>query len=316
LPLSIGAKLTVRVLQLRPQVVLSIVQPEDPASTLTSRYASFSRANPEALRDIFLTGRDIFGDAPLLAALPGKTQKILRSIVAVLDSLMFSTASGKDQFSLKNYLSNLGMLLEFDLRQAIEGKNDLNDLKQDGLKGLLLKLAVELKAQEAKENSPESLRNLGKLIEFTEKAVKTIEGFQIINVQSGAKEGDIFFQIPVVLPGDVRMADLYINTEKDKNDPDGGRRHQVVMFLSLDALGEMMVEASLTGNKLGCVLKIADPAVQEFISGFVRELEKNIRDIGFADVYLTCIHSDSIGKTKSEYYQQLFFDRDAINVFA
>ena len=317
LPLSKGERLTVRVEQLQPQVVLSIVQRGgDRASAIMSSYAAYSSANPEALRDIFVIGRDILNETSLLATLPEGAKKIIGKIADIIDSLMLSGASGKDQFSLKNYLANLGMFLEFDLRQALEGKKDLKNLKQESLKGLLQRLSVELKVAQGRENSPDELKILARLAEFSEKTIKTIEGYQIINMQSATKEGEFFFQLPVVLQQEIRTADLFISGEKAKKGANGGNRYQVVMFLTLDALGEMMVDASLNGNRLGCVLKFADPAVGEFISGFTAELEKNIREIGFADVLLSCVHSDSIGKARSDCYQEVFFDRGAVNVFA
>ncbi|MHB8829996.1 MAG: hypothetical protein ACYC6Q_10775 [Syntrophales bacterium] len=317
LPLSKGERLTVRVEQLQPQVVLSIVQRGgDRSSAIMSSYAAYSSANPEALRDIFVIGRDILNETSLLATLPEGAKKIIGKIADIIDSLMLSGASGKDQFSLKNYLANLGMFLEFDLRQALEGKKDLKNLKQESLKGLLQRLSVELKVAQGRENSPDELKILARLAEFSEKTIKTIEGYQIINMQSATKEGEFFFQLPVVLQQEIRTADLFISGEKVKKGANGGNRYQVVMFLTLDALGEMMVDASLNGNKLGCVLKFADPAVGEFISGFTAELEKNIREIGFADVLLSCVHSDSIGKARSDCYQEVFFDRGAVNVFA
>ncbi len=317
LPLSKGERLTVRVEQLQPQVVLSIVQRGgDRSSAIMSSYAASSSANPEALRDIFVLGRDILNEASLLAALPEGAKKIIGKIADIIDSLMLSGASGKEQFSLKNYLANLGMFLEFDLRQVLEGKKDLKNLKQGSLKGLLQRLSVELKVAQGRENSPDELKILARLAGFSEKTIKTIEGYQIINMQSATKEGEFFFQLPVALQQEIRTADLFISREKAKKGANGGNRYQVVMFLTLDALGEMMVDASLNGNRFGCLLKFADPAVGEFISGFTAELEKNIREIGFADVLLSCVHSDSIGKARSDCYQEVFFERGAVDVFA
>jgi hypothetical protein len=251
-----------------------------------------------------------------LENLPEGAKGIIGRIVNILDSLMLTSATAKGQTFLKNYLANLGMLIESDLRQVLEGKTDLQYLQQDSLKGLLQQLTAELKAQQEKENSPANLKILDKLLEFSEKAVKTIEGHQLINAQSGKNEGNFFVQIPVVLPHDVRMADLFINTEKERKDAKGGKRYNVSMFLNLDALGEMMVDATLTGNRLGCVLKFSDPAVAEFIFGFTTVLEKNIREIGFADVSFKCIQSDSIEKAKADCCRYLFPDRAVVNVFA
>jgi hypothetical protein len=181
---------------------------------------------------------------------------------------------------------------------------------------LLQQLANELKAWQGRENNPDNILHLSKMIEFSERAVKTIEGRQVLNAHSFSSEGSGFFQIPVFLPNDVRAADLFINTEQDKNEGGEGRKYNVAIFLTLDALGEMMVDASMAGGKLRCVLKFADPEIKEFISSFMDDLEREIRGIGFGDVLLNCIHSSSIGKSRMDCFQDVFSDQEAINVFA
>ncbi len=316
LPLSRGEKLTVRVEQLQPQVVLSIVRNADSSSSIISRYASWSRANPEALKDIFTLGREIFGEGVRLEALPERARSIMAGILNSIDSFMTTGASAKDTFSLKNYLTNLGLMLEFDLRKVIEGKKEIKDLNREVLKVLFQRLSEELKAGQSKENSAEDIHNILKILDFSEKAIRTLEGLQIINTQSEADEGRIFLQIPVVFPDDVRTADLFVRTEKDNMEAGGVKRYHVAIFLSLDTLGEMMADATLTGNKLLCVFKFENPAAREFVSGFTGELERNIMEIGFGDVLLNCVHSDSVEKTRREYHQEFFSGFDAVNVFA
>lgn len=316
LPLARGDRLTVKVEQLQPQVILSIVQNEEPAAALLTRFAASSRANPEALKDIFLLGRDILSQASLLETLPETAKQIIAKIVNIFESLTFSFASSKEQFSIKNYLANLGLFLEFDLRQVVEGKKELNQVRKDSLKVLLQQLATELKAWQGRENSADNLQQISKMIEFSESALKTIEGHQALNAHSFSSEGNGFFQIPVFLPHDVRAADLFINTEQDKGEGGEGKKYSVAIFLNLDALGEMMVDASMAGGKLRCVFKFSDPEVVEFISDFMDDLEREIRGIGFGDVLLHCMHSSAIGKSRMDCFQDVFSDQEAINVFA
>ncbi len=319
IPLSRGEKLAVRVDQLHPQVKLSIVQPEDSSSAMINRYTSYSRANPDAMKEIFLQGMELFNDGDMLPSLPKAVREIGGKLSVLLNALIFSKNSGKEpvQTPLKGYLADIGVTLESALRQALEGKSDVKNVRQDSLKALLQKFGDLLKIEQEKENSPETVKNLAKLVEFSEKAVKTIEGQQIINIQTGGREGNVFLQVPVALPNDVRVADLFINTEEEDGGGAGeGRRYNVSMFLDLDALGEMMAEASLFGNKLRCTLKFSDPATADFVSVFTGDLEKNIRQIGFGDVSLSCVHSDAIGRAKNECYRELFSDRETVNVFA
>jgi hypothetical protein len=318
IPLSRGEKLAVRVDQLHPQVMLSIVQPEDSSSAIINRYISYSRANPDAMKEIFLQGLELFNDGDMLPSLPKAVRDAGGKIAVLLNALIFSNKSEKGpvQTPLKGYLADIGVTLESALRQALEGKSDVKDVRQDSLKALLQKFGDLLKIEQEKENSPETVKNLAKLVDFSEKAVKTIEGQQIINAQSGGREGNVFLQVPVALPNDVRVADLFINAEEDGGGAGEGRRYNVSMFLDLDALGEMMAEASLFGNKLRCMLKFSDPATAEFVSVFTGDLEKNIREIGFGDVSLSCVHSDAIGRAKNVCYRELFSDREMVNVFA
>jgi hypothetical protein len=318
IPLSRGEKLTVRVDQLHPQLTLSLVRPEDAAAAIINRYASYSRANPEAMKELFLQGMEMFNDSDSLSALPKTAREIGAKVASLLNTLVFSRESGNapTSASLKGYLANIGMLLESALRKAVEGKADVKTVQQDSLKALLQGLADELQALVEKENNPETLRNMQKFADFAEKAVKTIEGQQLMNSASGTNDKTVFLQVPVALPNDVSVADLFIDTEEEGAGAGEGKRYNVSMFLDLDALGEMAAEASLFGNKLRCVLKFSDPATAEFVSVFSGELEKSIREIGFGDVSLGCVHSDAIGREKGEHYQDIFTDREVVNVFA
>jgi hypothetical protein len=173
----------------------------------------------------------------------------------------------------------------------------------------------ELQVIRQRENSKENIKNITQLIDFTEKSIKTIEGHQILNLQSSIKNEGYFFQIPVFLREEVSTADIFIDTQKEGKGSNSKKRSHVLIFLDLDALGDMMVDASLAGNSMGCVFKFADPSAKEFFSSFIGELENKITEVGFETVFLNCVVDNSIEKTKGDCFREFFPDRDAVNFF-
>ena len=112
----------------------------------------------------------------------------------------------------------------------------------------------------------------------------------------------------------IRTGELFIETEKDGDGATAGKRYHVVLFLNMDALGDIMVDASLAGNKLGCLFKFDDPEAQQFFSTFLDDLKNSISMLGYECGFLNCMTSKSINETKEDYHRELFSDRCAINV--
>jgi hypothetical protein len=77
-----------------------------------------------------------------------------------------------------------------------------------------------------------------------------------------------------------------------------------------------MVDASLAGNKFGCVFKLNDQEAQQFLSAFLDDLKNSIKTIGYECDYLTCMTSNIIKETQEDYHRELFSERCAINILA
>jgi hypothetical protein len=317
LPLTKGEKIMVKVEQLNPQIILRILNREGTSSLIINEYNRNYSANPEALRDMFRTGRDIFNQESLMELLPEKAKESIRSILKIMDVLVFSPISLKNPLFIKDYISNLGLLMESNLMKKIRDKRDITNLNaEEGLKGFLIKLSEELRAQRMDGNDvgKEDLQKIAQLTKFTETSIKTIENQQMINISYKEGSGNYVLQIPILYPDGIRTGELFIETEKDGDGDTPGKRYHVVMFLNMDALGDIMVDASLAGNKLGCLFKFDDPEAQQFFSAFLDDLKKSISMLGYEWGFLNCMTSETIKETIEDYHRELFSDRCAINV--
>jgi len=318
LPLSKGEKLMVRVEQLTPQIVLRAINRQEASSLIVTEYTSTYRSNPDALKDMFTIGKDILNQKSLMDLLPEKAKESIRSIIKIMDASVFSTATMKNPLFVKDYVSNLGLLLESNLRKMIQEKGENSNPKSvETLKGLLMKLSEELKPQLIAENiaGKENAQKVAQLAKFTETAIKTIESQQMINVSYKVNDANYVLQIPIFFPEGIKTGELFVEAEKEGEGGSAGKKYRVVMFLRMDALGEIMVDASLAGNKLGCVFKFDDPEAKEFFSAFVGDLEKAVSLLGYECNSIKCISLEALKETRECYRRELFSDRDAVNVF-
>jgi hypothetical protein len=316
-PLTKGEIIMVKVEQLNPQIILRILNREDTSSLIINEYNRNYSANPEALKDMFKMGRDILSQESLMDLLPEKAKGSIRNILKIMDALVFSPMSLKNPLYIKDYISNLGLLLEYNLMKNIQKNGDIKNLKpEEGLKGFLIKLSEELRAQGMDGNvaSKEDLQKIAQLTKFTETSIKTIENQQMINIPYKEGSGNYVLQIPILYPDGIRTGELFIETEKDGDGDTAGKRYHVVMFLNMDALGDIMVDASLAGNKLSCLFKFDDLEAQQFFSTFLGDLKNSIRMLGYECGFLNCITSKTLKETKEDYHRELFSDRCAINV--
>jgi hypothetical protein len=318
LPFTKGEKIMVKVEQMDPQIILRILNREGDSSLIINEYSRNYSANPEAMRDMFRMGKDILNQESLMGLLPEKAKESIRNILKIMDALVFSPMTLKNSLFVKDYISNLGLLLEYKLMKNIQEKGGTANLNpEEGLKGLLLKLSEELRTQRMDGNiGIEDLQKIVQLTKYAETSIKTIENQQMINISYREGSGNYVLQIPILYPDGIRTGELFIETEKDGDGNTAGKKYHLVMFLNMDALGDIMIDASLAGNVFGCLFKFDDPEAQQFFSTFLNDLKKSISILGYKCGFLNCMTSETINETREEYHRELFSDRCAINVLA
>jgi hypothetical protein len=317
LPLAQGEKIMVKVEQIHPQMVLRILNRESTASLILNESNRSYSANPESLKEMFEIGRDILNQKALMELLPEKAKENIKNLLKIMDTSVFTATSMKNPLFIKDFISNLGLLSEHNLMKIIQNKGDICSLSADkNLKGYLIALSEELQVQRVDVNSigKDDQQKITELIKYVERSIKTIENQQMINIPN--REGDINYvlQIPILHPDGIKTGELFIETEKQGDGHTGGKKYHVVMFLNMDALGDIMIDASLVGNRFGCLFKFTDSDAQQFFSPFLDDLRQSITTQGYDCGFLNCITSETISESKEDYHRELFSERCGINV--
>ena len=129
-----------------------------------------------------------------------------------------------------------------------------------------------------------------KLSAFVTSSLKTIESHQVINYLFQEHEGKYLFQIPILFPENMGLAEIFIKFE-DKNSEGMGRQKQksVMFLLNMDALGEIIIDAKIVGKNIGCILKCKHNELRNFILPFLDELRGSLKDLEYKVDYLECV---------------------------
>ena len=121
--LNAGDKIQVKVETIYPQLVLRIIEGGYSEESNLADYLRWYRSNPEALSHMMTEAMRQFNSADLgklLRYLPGAN---FQKIFTILKSLLFSTETKGSNF-IRDYLSNLGLTMESQLRKVIEGRSE------------------------------------------------------------------------------------------------------------------------------------------------------------------------------------------------
>ena len=289
-----------------------------PSNTLYNGFLKIFLGNPEALMEIFQKGQEVFNQQSLARLLPETAKNALENVIKMIDPLLCSPKSLTNSLFLKDYAARLGLSLEGDWLDFVR-QDSANQRPAESLKSALLKLAGELTGllKESGSLNPEELPKLTHLAKFTEASLRAIETQQMINVPSQENDNKYLLQIPLLFPEGIRTGEIFI--ELEKNGPGGqgkNKKSHVVMFLSMDKLGDMAVDASLSDNKIACVFKFTDPEAQEFFSPLLEGLGAALRRIGYDTASLTSMVTEDLMIARQDCHREMLHEQDAINLFA
>jgi hypothetical protein len=300
LPLHIGERLVLRVDQLHPAVVLRIISRDARNAIDTGEFLKLHRSNPGALKDMIVALQDILkGEHPNDAT--GGTLQRLRKI---MDHIVISKTNVTNPLFVKGYITALGLTLERRLMNALTNPASLEDEEnQHTLKETLLNLASETQTIRETPESTESdpSRKPWQPSGFVDQALKVIESLQVVNVLAQEQENLFLIQIPFQCSDGIRMQDIFIETDRNKNGRDGERICRVVLFLDMDALGELGVDAALKDRTFRCTIKCQTQDVLHFISSLLPELREKLSGIGYEVCSLECVRGDDIRSCKHEF---------------
>lgn len=290
IPFKGGEKITVKVEQLHPRVILRFMQNEKKTEdSRISDYLRFYRSNPKVLYDLFMKLGKVFNQESLGELVSHLGKENIKNIQNILESLMISKESLNDKLFLKSYIYKFGYLMEKGFKNAVNRglvkAVNLNDSSQN-LKGFLIKVSDNLKLLTETRNLPAA----EKLSAFINSSLKTIESHQVINYLFQEHEGKYLFQIPILFPENMGLAEIFIKFE-DKNSEGRGRQKQkcVMFLLNMDALGDIIIDAKIVEKNIGCILKCKHNELRNFILPFLDELRERLKDLEYKVDYLECV---------------------------
>ena len=153
---------------------------------------------------------------------------------------------------------------------------------------------------------------------FTAEALKTIEARQAINIVFQESDNGLVLQVPMSVADGLRQADIFIRPD-DKNNQDGKNYSScsIMIFLDLDILGKISVNASVREGSLCSLIKCEREDVKDIISSELSKLESVLSGIGYRVDYIDCLQEDGLTQEREEYFEEQSFSAvDLVNYFA
>jgi hypothetical protein len=312
-----GQAMMLRVDSLNPRVLLSVAPP--PEERITAEHLRVFRSNPGALTQSLAELTEILGGmrGADFSRLAGRDN--LAVLLGALSSAMLGREQIEKGFSLRDAIRSLGLQLEGDLRKALENPGSNPVPSQAGLKASLMKVLEEFQAklQSAEINTADA-KAIGELTPALERTVRAIEGQQVLNVHFQQTEGKLLIQVPLILPGLLGKADIFIRDEEWS--PDKGEKKeafQVVFALEMDALGDVMAQAHFRAKEATVRICCEREPVASFVSGLLPELEKHLIEAGYHVAKLVVSADSGVREAMEECLrEELYGDGQTLSVFA
>jgi hypothetical protein len=312
------------------------------------------RSNPNALKEVIAEAGKVLTPQLQVELSRSGVKTDVEALLKRFEVLVFTKASATEPDFVKNYVAKLGLTLENSLLTLIkeQGKEQVKELIKeqikdpqtrlpvnknapeaipardagpikeatDNIKGQLLKLSYEIDQILAKGDikDTEVLKQLTRLSDFANRAVKTVEAQQVVNVVLQESDSRFVLQIPIQFQVGMRMAEVYVETERDSGRTDAdGRSYRVVFFLDMDAIGSIMVDASIRSKKISCIVKCETEPVRRFAAEHLASLEERLAAQGYEIDYLSCSLEASIADERHQYVStQNFYTDNAVHIVA
>ncbi len=321
-PLSVGEKLIVKVESLQPQITLNIVvNKNSTGDAQINENLRQWRVNPESLLHVINKVAE-FAKLLQTANLPAAiSQSHGDKLIKLFDDIILSPRTKNNPLFLKEFVSKLGLLLENSLRQLVASASQgkIDKPLEGNLKALLLKLSAAV-SEVLRENPKLDIELAAKLTNisaFTGEALKAIEVKQVLNSVFQLSDNGLVLQVPVAVADGFRLACILI-TPEDKNGQGQTKFSScaVTIFLDLDLLGKIAVNANIREGGVSCVIKCEREEVRDLITNNLDELKDSLSGTGYRVDYIDCVQEDGLMDEQEEFLaRQSFFAADLVNFF-
>jgi hypothetical protein len=312
-----GQTMTLRVDSLSPRVLLSVVSP--PGERIAAEYLRAFRTNPGALAESLGELEEIFSGtrASDLTRLVG--QDNLKAVLDGLGSSALSREQVEKGFSLRSAIRSLGLMLESELKSALEKPGADPAPSAANLKTFLMKTLEEIRAKlDSAGLDPADRQAARELIPVLERAVRSIESQQVLNVHFSETEGKVLVQVPVLLPGLMGKANIFIHGREGQAGRNGqGDSFRVVFALEMDALGDVIAQATFRGKTISCHIRCGEESTAAFLSSLLPELEKQLTEAGYRVTELAARKEHNVREAMEECLrEEIYGDGQTLSLFA
>jgi hypothetical protein len=177
-----GERIQVRVERLLPEITLTLLDAKGGQEAISDTIR-WSRSNPESMRIMFQQLVERLQTGALARLTGAGSDNEIRVLLRLAESLLFSGRPSGPGLFIRDYMENLGLLWESSLRKAALHDPKTLDGRYQGLKGLLMQVAAQIReAMEAKGFSAPAGTEMRDLLDLLDTSVRTIEAQQIVNV--------------------------------------------------------------------------------------------------------------------------------------
>jgi len=322
MPLTAGEKITVQVEKLTPGILLRVISATQSEAAVINKYLLLHRSNPVALGEIFSKIGELLANSKSLPPSLTIISTNLEKISQLSGKILVSGITQPHVNNLTDYAKSLGLNMEHDLVKClVQGSKIPNGDDQTSVKRLFMDILQNLKAfmGDASNIDDALLNQLKQLRSFTEESISSLETRQILNVLSRESDGPYILQLPFAFPEGVRMQDIYIDRENEQGKEDEGKTasFRMTIFLDLDQMGEITLDARFQDKKIDCVFHCQNEDISHFVGSYLDELKVKLEGAGYDVGGLQCLVEENVHIMKQEYLtRQPFNNRLALNLFA
>ena len=321
-PLKEGDRLQVKVQSVQPQIILNVIDaPKQAVEAKINEKLVQWRINPESLTQLF-DKVDEFSENLKSVSLPsGFSAKDSDVLLKIFNSIVLSPKTKTNPLFVKDFITRIGLLLEKDLAAMVSQKSAEGSAQpSETLKSLLLKLSESINRtmQDAAKINVEEIGKFKNIASFTADALKAVETGQAVNVVYQKNEDGLYLQIPLVLGEAYRQAEIFIRPD-DKNAPVSQKYSScsVNIFLNLDYLGEIAIDARLQEGRIRCIIKCENEETRELLNASSKDLQDALTSIGYGVGRIECVKTQDIAGQKAEFIaQQILGTVDLVNSYA
>lgn len=322
IPLKEGDKLQVKVQSIQPQIILSLTdtQKQSMDARVNERLVQW-RLNPDSLPQLLTKSTEFSQNLRSVPLSPGFFEKDIDVLTKLLNNIVFSAKSRTNPLFVKDFVAHTGLMLEKELATLASQKASGSiPVLTDNLKASLLKLAevLDVTPKETTKLDAAVTAKLLNLASFTSDALKTVEARQAVNVVYQQNENGLYLQIPLALGEAFRQADIFI-TPDDKN-AEGAKKFAscaVRIFLDMDYLGELSIEAGIREGRIRCIIQCENEEVRNLIAAASGKLRETLGMVGYSVEQIDCLKTSDLAQKRAEFIrQQILGSTDLVNSFA